>query len=105
MLLGAHESISGGLHEARDFRSFRVVHAQLRRAAQVIVAKYELDALTPMLRLARGKPVVRVGLSMEEKTLLKFLRETIADRRRRPRATRACRSSSRSSIPRTSSRS
>jgi DNA topoisomerase-1 len=35
---------------------------------------------------ARGKPVVRVGLSMEEKTLLKFLRETIADRRRRPRA-------------------
>src|ERR1043166_5400520 len=35
---------------------------------------------------ARGKPVVRVGLSMEEKALLKFLRETIADRRRQPRA-------------------
>lgn len=34
----------------------------------------------------RGSPVVRVGLSMEEKALLKFLRETIADRRRRPRA-------------------
>lgn len=34
----------------------------------------------------RGKPVVRVGLSMEERTLLKFLRETIADRRARPRA-------------------
>jgi len=37
-------------------------------------------------RHAGGKPVVRVGLSMEEKALLKFLRETIADRRRRPRA-------------------
>jgi len=35
---------------------------------------------------ARGKPVVRIGLSMEEKALLKFLRETIADRRARPRA-------------------
>jgi DNA topoisomerase-1 len=34
----------------------------------------------------RGKPVVRVGLSMEERSLLKFLRETIADRRTRPRA-------------------
>jgi len=34
----------------------------------------------------RGSPVVRVGLSMEEKALLKFLRETIADRRRSPRA-------------------
>lgn len=29
----------------------------------------------------RGSPVVRVGLSKEEKALLKFLRETIADRR------------------------
>jgi DNA topoisomerase I len=29
----------------------------------------------------RGKPVVRVGLSMEERSLLKFLRQTIADRR------------------------
>lgn len=33
-----------------------------------------------------GSPVVRVGLSMEEKALLKFLRETIADRRGSPRA-------------------
>ena len=40
-----------------------------------------------MLRKTRkGSPVVRVGLSMEEKALLKFLRETIADRRTRPRA-------------------
>jgi DNA topoisomerase-1 len=34
----------------------------------------------------KGSPVVRVGLSIEERALLKFLRETIADRRRRPRA-------------------
>ena len=34
----------------------------------------------------KGSPVVRVGLSKEEKALLKFLRETIADRRLRPRA-------------------
>jgi DNA topoisomerase-1 len=34
----------------------------------------------------RGSPVVRKGLSVEEKALLKFLRETIADRRLRPRA-------------------
>lgn len=34
----------------------------------------------------KGSPVVKVGLSMEEKALLKFLRETIADRRRAPRA-------------------
>jgi DNA topoisomerase-1 len=40
-----------------------------------------------MLRKTRkGKPVVRIGLSMEERALLKFLRETIADRRSRPRA-------------------
>ncbi len=40
-----------------------------------------------MLRKTRrGSPVVRAGLSMEEKALLKFLRETIADRRRHPRA-------------------
>ena len=40
-----------------------------------------------MLRKSRrGKPVVRVGLSIEERALLKFLRETIADRRRQPRA-------------------
>jgi DNA topoisomerase I len=34
----------------------------------------------------RGSPVVRLGLSIEEKALLKFLRETIADRRRNRRA-------------------
>jgi DNA topoisomerase-1 len=34
----------------------------------------------------RGSPVVRAGLSKEERALLKFLRETIADRRARPRA-------------------
>jgi DNA topoisomerase-1 len=34
----------------------------------------------------RGSPVVRSGLSMEERALLRFLRETIADRRLRPRA-------------------
>lgn len=34
----------------------------------------------------RGSPVVRSGLSIEERALLKFLRETIADRRKRPRA-------------------
>lgn len=40
-----------------------------------------------LLRKGRGgSPVVRVGLSMEERALLKFLRETIADRRRHPRA-------------------
>lgn len=40
-----------------------------------------------MLRKTRkGSPVVRIGLSIEEKALLKLLRETIADRRRRPRA-------------------
>lgn len=40
-----------------------------------------------MLRKTRGgSPVVRLGLSREEKALLKFLRETIADRRRSPRA-------------------
>lgn len=34
----------------------------------------------------KGSPVVRNGLSKEEKALLKFFRETIADRRRRARA-------------------
>lgn len=34
----------------------------------------------------RGRPVVRSGLSMEERALLRFLRETIANRRTRPRA-------------------
>jgi DNA topoisomerase-1 len=44
-----------------------------------------------MLRRQRkGSPVVRIGLSKEEKALLKFLRETIADRRQKfiPRAAR-----------------
>lgn len=40
-----------------------------------------------VLRKGRhGKPVARLGLSMEERSLLKFLRQTIADRRLRPRA-------------------
>ena len=34
----------------------------------------------------KGSPVARTGLSIEEKALLKFFRETIADRRRAPRA-------------------
>lgn len=42
--------------------------------------------LETLRKARRGSPVVRLGLSMEEKALLKFLRETIADRRRRPRA-------------------
>jgi DNA topoisomerase-1 len=37
-------------------------------------------------RTRKGSPVVRVGLSKEERALLKFLRETIADRRKAPRA-------------------
>ena len=37
-------------------------------------------------RKRRGSPVVRQGLSIEERALLKFLRETIADRRKAPRA-------------------
>ncbi len=37
-------------------------------------------------RTRRGSPVVRQGLSIEERALLKFLRETIADRRKAPRA-------------------
>jgi DNA topoisomerase-1 len=37
-------------------------------------------------KTTKGSPVVRMGLSIEEKALLKFLRETIADRRRSPRA-------------------
>ncbi len=43
----------------------------------------------PFETLRKGhhrKPVVRFGLSIEERSLLKFLRETIADRRMRPRA-------------------
>ena len=34
----------------------------------------------------RGNPLARVGLSPEEKALIKFFRETIADRRKAPRA-------------------
>ncbi|MEO8032906.1 MAG: DNA topoisomerase IB [Acidobacteriota bacterium] len=40
-------------------------------------------------RHQKGSPVVRLGLSKEERALLKFLRETIADRRRRPRSSRS----------------
>lgn len=44
---------------------------------------------TPFEKLRKtrkGRPVVRQGLSIEERALLKFLRQTIADRRRHPRA-------------------
>ena len=40
----------------------------------------------PLRKTRKGRPVARLGLSMEEKALLKFFRETIADRRKRPRA-------------------
>jgi DNA topoisomerase I len=36
-------------------------------------------------RTRKGHPVARLGLSLEERALLKFLRETIADRRSSPR--------------------
>ncbi|MFZ2491507.1 MAG: DNA topoisomerase IB [Thermoanaerobaculia bacterium] len=42
--------------------------------------------LETLRRTRRGSPVVKSGLSLEERALLKFLRETIADRRRKPRA-------------------
>ncbi|MGZ8866773.1 MAG: DNA topoisomerase IB [Thermoanaerobaculia bacterium] len=42
--------------------------------------------LESLRKTRKGSPVVRMGLSIEEKALLKFLRETIADRRRSPRA-------------------
>jgi DNA topoisomerase I len=42
---------------------------------------FELQRKSP-----KDRPVVRMGLSMEERALLKFLRETIADRRQRLRA-------------------
>ncbi len=52
-----------------------------------LIDEYMAGKPFEMLRKTRkGSPVVRVGLSMEERALLKFLRETIADRRRRPRA-------------------
>lgn len=44
---------------------------------------HPVDALHPPRK--RGNPIARRGLSPEEKGLLKFFRETIADRRRRPR--------------------
>ncbi len=52
-----------------------------------ILEEYNDGKPFELLRKGRGgKPVVRVGLSMEERSLLKFLRQTIADRRLRPRA-------------------
>ena len=52
-----------------------------------LLEEYEGGKPFEELRKTRkGSPVVRVGLSMEERALLVFLRETIADRRRRPRA-------------------
>jgi len=52
-----------------------------------LIDEYLEERPFEMLRKTRkGSPVVRVGLSMEEKALLKFLRETIANRRRAPRA-------------------
>jgi DNA topoisomerase-1 len=52
-----------------------------------LLDEYEQGKPFESLRKTRGgSPVVRQGLSMEERALLKFLRETIADRRRRPRA-------------------
>ena len=52
-----------------------------------LVEEYMLGRPFEMLRKTRrGDPVSRAGLSIEEKALLKFLRETIADRRRAPRA-------------------
>ena len=52
-----------------------------------VIDEYMEGKPVEMLRKTRkGSPVVKVGLSMEEKALLKFLRETIADRRRAPRA-------------------
>lgn len=77
-------------------RAVEATAAQLGNTAAVCRSSYICPRLLDeymhgkpfeMLRKhATGKPVVRVGLSMEEKALLKFLRETIADRRRRPRA-------------------
>jgi len=52
-----------------------------------LLDEYMLGRPFETLRKTRkGNPVGRAGLSMEEKALLKFLRETIADRRRAPRA-------------------
>jgi DNA topoisomerase I len=52
-----------------------------------ILEEYSEGRTFELLRKGRrGKPVVSLGLSMEERSLLKFLRQTIADRRSRPRA-------------------
>jgi DNA topoisomerase-1 len=52
-----------------------------------ILEEYSEGRTFELLRKGRrGKPVVLVGHSMEERSLLKFLRQTIADRRTRPRA-------------------
>jgi DNA topoisomerase-1 len=52
-----------------------------------LLDEYEQGKPFESLRKTRGgSPVVRTGHSIEERALLKFLRETIADRRRRPRA-------------------
>jgi DNA topoisomerase-1 len=52
-----------------------------------LLDEYMLGKPFEMLRKTRkGRPVALNGLSIEERGLLKFLRETIADRRRRPRA-------------------
>ena len=52
-----------------------------------LMDEYEAGKPFESLRKTRrGSPVVRQGLSIEERALLKFLRETIADRRKSPRA-------------------
>jgi len=52
-----------------------------------LLDEYEQGKPIESLRKTRSRsPVVRIGHSIEERALLKFLRETIADRRRRPRA-------------------
>ncbi len=52
-----------------------------------LLDEYMLGRPFETLRKTRkGNPVAKNGLSVEEKALLKFLRETIADRRRAPRA-------------------
>lgn len=52
-----------------------------------VVDEYMEGRPFEMLRRTRGgSPVVRTGLSLEERALLRFLRETIADRRKAPRA-------------------
>ncbi len=43
-------------------------------------------SLESLRKSRRRSPVVKAGLSIEERALLKFLRQTIADRRRQPRA-------------------